>query len=361
MRRRVLKIVVVTGAVLAVFAGVGTLRQSLTGADDAGVISSADRAGGEEGAFGEKDAGGDFGNVSDEAVAPVPTAGDGVGGTGDGRHSGAGIAVGGSGSAGSEAYGTDSGIPVAAPPVLGLNDRIIKDGRIEVEVPRGGFDRAYAQVIALAGKVGGTVVRSQTTRQEDQASGEVTIRVPADRFEDLLGSATGVGKILHRGIESSDVSGEFVDLESRLRHLQAQERFYMDLMSKARTVGDAVAINQNLATVQAEKEQVQGRLRMLDEQTTFSRLTVALHEPGVFPLISQVPVAPRGVLAQAWADAVQALQQTVGALLVGAFTLAPLLVLALLGWAAWRRLRPRPAPQDPRPAAVESEGPLPVG
>lgn len=366
MRQRVLRIILVSVVVVAVVTGVGALRRGVT-SDDIAVLESADRdesaaqsygsdefkGGGGEAGFSSGS--GDFGFAEDSAPAPMSM--EASGGTI------AGSSVGGGGGAAREAAAQDYSVPAsvpAPPPSLGLNERIIKDGRVEIEVARNGFDRGYAQVLALATKVGGAVVQSQSTHQEDQASGEVTIRVPADRFEDLLASTGGIGKILHRSIESSDVSGEFVDLGSRLRHLEAQERFFMELMSKARTVGDAVAINQNLATVQAEKEQVQGRLRLLDEKTTYSRLTIALHEPGATPLISQVPLAPRGVLAQAWADSVEALQQTIGALLIGAFTLAPLALLALVAWALWRRLRPRPA-LDPRQADASSEGPVSVG
>jgi hypothetical protein len=366
MRQRVLRIILVGVVVVAVVTGVGALRRGVTG-NDIAVLESADRdesatrtygsdefkSGGEEGSSSAGSGGMDF--AEDAGFAPVAM----ESGSGVTVGGGSSVGGGGAGQAAAQDYSAPASVP-APPPSLGLNERIIKDGRVEIEVARNGFDRGYAQVLALATKVGGTVVQSQSTRQEDQASGEVTIRVPADRFEDLLTSTGGIGKILHRSIESSDVSGEFVDLGSRLRHLEAQERFFMDLMSKARTVGDAVAINQNLSTVQAEKEQVQGRLRLLDEKTTYSRLTIALHEPGATPLISQVPMAPRGVLAQAWADSVGALQQTIGALLIGAFTLAPLALLALLAWAVWRRLRPRPA-LDPRQAEAPSEGPVSVG
>jgi len=372
MRGRLLRIGLVVLALLVVVAGVGSLRQRLSSGENdvATITSGGGGAGIDEGVSSDSSA--DYGApgfLGAPESAPMASSGDGFfsgsAGSSAGTSGGAAGSVGQRMAAGdrdSSAEGGDFGgdVPVGAPASLSYSQRIIKDGRVEIEVPRDGFDRGYAQVLALAAKAGGSVVQSQTFTQEDQASGELTIRVPAERFEELLTSTGGIGKVLHRSVESADVSGEFVDLESRLRHLQAQERFYLDLMSQARTVGDAVAINQNLSTVQAEMEQVQGRLRLLDEKTTFSRLTVALHEPGVGPLISQVPPVPRGVLAQAWADSVEALQQTIGALLIGAFTLFPLALLALVAWAVWRRLRPRPA-QDPHQAAAPSEGPVSVG
>lgn len=258
--------------------------------------------------------------------------------------------------------GADAGGAASIPlPPIPDSERIIKDGRIEVEVPKGSFDQAFRSVVSLAQKAGGDVASSQSSRDDKRASGEITIRVPSQRFDQLLESTNGLGKIEHREVSSQDVSGEFVDLQARVRHLQAQEQFYLGLLGKARVVGDAIAINQHLSTVQAEMERVQGRLRLIEEQTTYSRLTIALYEPGLSPLLTDRMVEQPGALGVAWREAVLAFQETIGALLVGAFTMAPLLALALAAWLLWRRLRPRPAAQDPRPVAEEEKGPLPVG
>lgn len=368
-RRRTRNLLIAGLAVLALI-GIGMARGGMSG-DDAGFTvfsegsgeSRAESDSGEQALRGraerqvaEDSAGGD---EFEEAAVPAPP-GVGVSGTGGSAN---GYATSGSGGdfASDGGGDADGGGTIPLPP-LKDSERIIKDGRLEVEVPKGGFDQAFRALVELAGKAEGQVVSSQSSRDDKRASGEVTIRVPAQRFDQLLASTQGVGKVEHREVTSQDVSGEFVDLQARVRHLQAQEQFYLGLLGKAKVVGDAIAINQHLSTVQAEIEQVQGRLRLLDERSTYSRLTVSLYEPGVAPLLTDRMPEPQGRLGLAWSEALLAFQETIGALLVGAFTMAPLLLLGLLAWAAWRRLRPRPAASpDPRPAAEEEAGPLPVG
>ena len=371
-RRRTRNLLIAGLAVLALI-GIGMARGGM-GGDDAGFTvfsegAGESRAGSDGGGEAERTRAArqvdeeSAGDAFDQAAAPAPSV-SGVSTGGGGAT--AGYAASGSGgdfAAGSADGGgdTDSGAPISLPP-LRDSERIIKDGRIEVEVPKGGFDQAFRALVDLAGKAEGQVVSSQSSRDDKRASGEVTIRVPAQRFDQLLASTQGVGKVEHREVTSQDVSGEFVDLQARVRHLQAQEQFYLGLLGKARVVGDAIAINQHLSTVQAEMEQVQGRLRLLDERSTYSRLTVSLYEPGVAPLLTDRMPEPRGQLGLAWSEALLAFQETIGALLVGTFTMAPLLLLGLLAWAAWRRLRPRSAASpDPRPAVEEDAGPLPVG
>lgn len=371
-RRRARNLVLALGGVLLLIA-IGFVRD----AGDSGmtVFESSDEAA--EGEAGFTD---DFADFSDGSIvigggSTGASAGSGASGSRDrapsalvaeeiAGYAGSGAASGTGGSGGSFASteaDTGSSVGTLPLPPLSAGDRIIKDGRIQVEVLEGQFDRAFDAVLALAAKVGGQVVGSQSSQDGDRASGEVTIRVPAQRFEELLASTSGIGTIQHRQVTSQDVSGEFVDLQARVRHLQAQEQFYLGLLGKARVVGDAIAINQHLSQVQGEIEQAQGRLRLLEERTTYSRLTVSLHEPGVAPLLDERFDASRGVLGRAWDEALLALQQTVAALLVGAFTVAPLAALGLVAWALWRRLRPRrTAAEDPRPA-VEDKGPLHVG
>lgn len=377
MTRQRARTVVIAAVGILLLIVVGLAQRGMS-SDDSGLelIAAEDERGGADGA----DIGGSGARALRDARAPgdryfsedsaEPTAAHGGGAVGSDT-SGSGAASGmnfassdgdfardGGGSA--DAGGDVAASTIPLPP-LSDSERIIKDGRIEVEVPKGRFDEAFRSVLSLATKVGGQVASSQSSRDDKRASGEITIRVPAQRFDQLLKSTSGVGKIEHREVSSQDVSGEFVDLQARVRHLQAQEQFYLGLLAKARVVGDAIAINQHLSGVQAEMERIQGRLRLLDEQTTYSRLSISLYEPGVAPLLTDRMIEHPGALGQAWDEAMLAFQETIGALLVGAFTMAPLVAVGLLAWALWRRLRPRPAAQDPQPVAEEEKGPLPVG
>lgn len=370
MTRRRARTVVIAAVGILLLIAVGLAQRGMSG-DDSGLemIAADEGQGGTDGStagtsgattFRDARAPGDR-YFSEDSAEPTAAQGGGAAGSGTSGSGGAGMNFAASdGDFASDGGGEVDASTIPLPP-LSDSERIIKDGRIEVEVPKGRFDEAFRGVLSLATKAGGQVASSQSSRDDKRASGEITIRVPAQRFDQLLESTSGIGKIEHREVSSQDVSGEFVDLQARVRHLQAQEQFYLGLLGKARVVGDAIAINQHLSGVQAEMERIQGRLRLLDEQTTYSRLTISLYEPGVTPLLTDRAIEHPGALGQAWDEAMLAFQETIGALLVGTFTMAPLLALGLLAWALWRRLRPRPAAQDPRPVAEEEKGPLPVG
>lgn len=241
-------------------------------------------------------------------------------------------------------------------------DRIIKQGTVSLEVEEGGFDPAFSRVVEAGRRYGGSVLSSSSRTEESDGTtfGSVTLRVPSESYEDLLVGVGEIGEVRSRDVTAEDVSEEFVDLESRQRNLEAQERFYLGLLEEAQGVPDAIAVQQQLTTITEQLEQVKGRLAFLDERTRFSTLTVELFEPGAEgPLAEDEPGAGPS-LARSWQTAQDAFVNVVGALLVTLFFLAPIVLPALLiGAVVWRLLRrrprttlapPTPAPTPPSPA-----------
>jgi hypothetical protein len=270
----------------------------------AGCAASGDSAGG--------------GEAAEEAVAQVADGGDGDGG-------GQEAAV--------DAAPESSDDQASAVLTADIGDRIVRDGTMRVRVEEDTFDSAFDQLVQLADRFGGTVLASDASTADDgSTSGTVTVRVPAEDFDDLLVAVGRVGEVEQRSITSEDVSDEYVDLEARLRHNQAQERFYLSLLDRAEDVDDAIAVQQRVEGIQQTIEQIEGRLRFLDERTSFSRLTVELFEAGG---AFQAGGAPEPSFARYWATARAALVNVLGGALVVAtvalpFVLAGAAVLLLV-------------------------------
>jgi hypothetical protein len=111
-------------------------------------------------------------------------------------------------------------------------------------------------------------------------------------------------------------------------------------MSRSRTIGDTIAVQQQLSQVQLQIEEITGRLRYLKDQTAFATISVHLAETGA--VVGSTNGEPS--FTKAWHTAVEGLERIGTASLIGATWLAPLALLAL-AWFATRRWRTRPAPQ----------------
>ena len=167
---------------------------------------------------------------------------------------------------------------------------VIKTGYLKLTVPEDGFTEATQDAVALAGRFSGFVL-STSIEGQDSRSGTLVIRVPSDRFEEFVNEVKDLGDVRSESISGQDVTQEFVDLEARLRNLRAQEAVLLRLFDKASTVAATIRVQSELGRVQLESEQLQGRLRYLEDQTSLATLSITVAEKGAAP-------ATRGTLTR---------------------------------------------------------------
>jgi len=258
---------------------------------------------------------------------------------GGGGVSSTGMAVDGDGATRESARALESGVGYAkaggqtAARLPTVGPSVIKTGYLKLTVGEDGFSEATQDAVALAGRYSGFVL-STSIEGRDSRSGTLVIRVPSDRFEEFVNEVKDLGEVRSESISGQDVTQEFVDLEARLRNLRAQEAVLLRLFDKATTVAATIRVQSELGRVQLESEQLRGRLRYLEDQTSLATLSISVAEKGAAP-------ATRGTLTKAWDRALEGALGVVAAVIVGAGTLLPVLLLILVGVAIFRQVRPR--------------------
>ena len=212
--------------------------------------------------------------------------------------------------------------------------RVIKTAELRVEVAHDRVDQAVQKATAAAELAGGYVV-STGVSGKDLTSGMVVVRVPAARFSQVVERMAQLGEVQSRQISGQDVTAEFVDLGARKRNLVAQEQVLLELMGDARTVQDTIRVQHELSGVQGEIEQIEGRLRYLDDQTTMSTISLELREKE-----AEKPDQPTAIgqsLRDAWGNTLGVVTGVIAA----AGLLLPLLLLGALAFLALRPLTGR--------------------
>jgi hypothetical protein len=101
----------------------------------------------------------------------------------------------------------------------------------------------------------------------------ITVRVPRERFDDVVARIERLGDVTHRDIKAQDVTDEYVDLAARLKNAYAMRDRLGDLLSKA-AVKEALEIERELGRVTEEIERMEGKLKLLRDQIAFSTITV---------------------------------------------------------------------------------------
>ena len=236
----------------------------------------------------------------------------------------------------SEDYDSDGGRSLAAdersgqgtdavPEGPGIGPKIIKMATVSLSVPRGGYQGAVDEARTVAAAAGGFVVSSSQSQGEKRLmNGSLVLRVPERSYETVMKNLADAGRLDGRREEAQEVSAEFVDLQSRKRHLEAVERQLLVLLERAESVPAALAVQSKLNDTQLQLEETRGRLRYLEDQTSFATISVNFRE--------RLPVAAGGKdgVLQTWKDGAEAFADVAGRTFVVVATIAPVLLLLAL-------------------------------
>lgn len=112
------------------------------------------------------------------------------------------------------------------------------------------------------------------SRREDRS---VTIRVPAQKFQEVVLAIEKIGDVLHRNVVSEDVTAEYRDLEVQLANALAMRLRFEKLLEKAVKVEEALAIERELGRITGDIERIKGRLKLLGDLARYSTITVTFN------------------------------------------------------------------------------------
>ena len=220
-----------------------------------------------------------------------------------------------------------------------VDPSVIRTAYLQVEI--GDVDAARTHLEDRVKAVGGYAASS--TRYGTTAAPilEITFRAPAAALDELLAAFRNEGKLLGESINSYEVTTQIVDLEARLKSLRASESAYLDLMKRASSVADVIAVQTELTHVRADIESYDAQRAALADQVAMATITVQLSTPASpvadatkdFDLGREVGVAVANLIAVGRGAIVLALN--------GVVVLLPIVVVgALAGGLVGRAARP---------------------
>ena len=222
---------------------------------------------------------------------------------------------------------------------------IIHQASLSVNVKE--LDKAQANIEQKVAQYGGYIVESNVYQEDDQtSSGNMIVRIPEKHFEKFLADAEGqAAKVLERNVTGQDVTEQYVDLQSRVKSKRAVEERLLAFMSKAQKTEDLLKISSDLAKVQEEIEVMVGKMKYLENQTSFSTVELLMYENKVVvPEIESKELNTWEKTKKQLATSTNSLLATGSALIIFFIGNLPvLLILALIGlgvyWFVRKRLR----------------------
>ncbi len=213
------------------------------------------------------------------------------------------------------------------------------------------------QIEQLTTGVAGYVVSAQTTQYDAGVYGFVVIRVPAVELDNVLAQLEALAlEVRSENKVGTDVTEEYVDLESRVKVLEAAEQELLELYQTRQADGEVTEIlevYQQLVSFREQIESVTGRMQYLEESSAMAKVTISITPDAMAQPVQIGRWQPIGTARDAIEVLASSLQFLVDALIWVVIVVLPLGLLvsaAILGIRRLlrrRRQRQTVAPETP--------------
>jgi len=163
---------------------------------------------------------------------------------------------------------------------------IVKTGKMSLEV--NSYDETEVKINEITGKFGGNIANSTSTMTSTgKKQGTIVARIPSDKFDTFVSEISQIGKVMSQNINASDVTEEYIDLEARLKtQKELEQRLYDLLKTKTSGLSDIITIENKLAEVRSKIESIEGKMKYLMSQASFSTLSISVYEPNLLQTTS---------------------------------------------------------------------------
>jgi len=231
--------------------------------------------------------------------------------------------------------------PTAGETAAEVDQKIIKNGYLQMVVEK--VADAAAGVGQIATSRGGFIQSSSVTERGDGTyTGDVSVRVPVAKFEEAMAEIKKLATLVkHETATGQDVTEQYSDLQAQLRNAKAQEEVYLEILKQAKNVEEVLLVQDRLGNIRAVIEGLEGRIKYLENSTSYSTITVSLEEE---PVVRAPTKEFRlgAIVRDAVQTLVNALQNLVAGLVYAVIVWGGILLpIGLIAWIVWKLWKKR--------------------
>ena len=163
--------------------------------------------------------------------------------------------------------------------------KIIYSSSVTVETTD--FDAALGKVSALVERFGGWVEASSVNGanyydisrgRSSTRSANYTLRIPGERFSELMNSLTELGNVPFTYVYTENVTAQYYDTQARMNAYKTQEARLLEMMEAAESVEDIILLEDRITELRYQIESLQSSLNNWDRRVRYSTVSLQLNE-----------------------------------------------------------------------------------
>ncbi|MBR2188154.1 MAG: DUF4349 domain-containing protein [Eubacterium sp.] len=153
------------------------------------------------------------------------------------------------------------------------------------------YDKSVSALKAAIKSSGG-IIQSETERDNDynwyysedgsrsanNRALDMTVRIPSDKYDAFVASLEDYGKVLSKTQNADNISKTYNDTSTYISSLETEQKRLLEMMDKAETIEDMMAVEERLTEVQRQLNQHKTTLEAMDMDLAYSTVTLNLQE-----------------------------------------------------------------------------------
>ena len=106
----------------------------------------------------------------------------------------------------------------------------------------------------------------------------LTVRIPTEKYETFVNSLDQYGKVMNKTQSADNISRTYNDKKTYITSLETEQKRLLEMMDKAETIEDMMAVEERLTEVQRQLNQYKTELDAMDMDVAYSTVTLNLRE-----------------------------------------------------------------------------------
>ncbi len=179
--------------------------------------------------------------------------------------------------------------------VATTSQKLIKTVSMTMETKE--FDPLLENIRSKVDELGGYIESSEISGSSYYSVYEsryawMKLRVPSDKLDGFVTIVSELGNVTNKNESVQDITLQYVDVESHKKALETEQDRLLELLEKAETMEDIIAIESRLSEVRYELQSYGSTLRTFDNQVSYSTVDLSIHEvERVAPVVEKLTFA----------------------------------------------------------------------
>jgi Domain of unknown function (DUF4349) len=167
-------------------------------------------------------------------------------------------------------------VPAGASPAIAR--KIVYDAQIDLIVES--VDPITKRVGSLVQESRGYIAEQNVTGSPgSQRSMRWRVRIPVEQFDSFVDSIISLGELERNNRTSQDVTEQYYDIEARIKNKKVEEQTLNKILQeRSGKLEDVLKIEIELSRVRGEIEQLEGKIRVLENLASLATLTLNVRE-----------------------------------------------------------------------------------